>query len=325
MDQAKAEQIVNELQFITRVIFSGEVSEFKPSATLLEKSIKPSERPFIKKDASGHALYFIVQGKAGVYIGQPERIIVPEKRTVGEMSMISTVINAFGNRATLESRTADVYAEEPMQVIVFNYSPLVEILKEPDPAFRKFRHQILINLNRIMFRKLMEVNSNYINMLLNYGLTQEASLTKYPSQIVEDINRFLKKMRTIPNISVSPHDMRGILIREGEPNPALVFLHEGKVKISKLIKDEETEQEERFELDITEAPMIIGESSILNVGAISTAQVETVDKVIGYRIGVQILLRHLQRYPDMFEDFFKLLLELNYFRTVNMMQKTTNL
>jgi|GEM_PF-7090066 CRP-like cAMP-binding protein len=325
MDQAKAEQVLNELQTITRIIHSGKVPDIKPSATLLEKSIKPSTNPFIRKDASGHALYYIVEGQAGVDIGQPDRIIVPAKRTVGEMSMISTVINSWDNLITVESRTADVYAEEPMRLIVFNYSPLVEILKDPNPEFKKLRGQILISLNRILFRKLMDVNRNYVNMLVSYGLIQEAEEAQYPQQLVESLGRFLQKMRTFPNLSISPHELRGTLIHEGEPNSSLIFLEEGKIRLTMLAKDEETEEEERLEIDIINAPMIVGESSILSAGSISSAQVDTIGRVIGYRITVQNLLRNLQRYPEVFDLFFRLLLELNYFRTVHMMQKTTNL
>ena len=52
---------------------------------------------------------------------------------------------------------------------------------------------------------------------------------------------------------------------------------------------------------------------------------ESVEKVIGYRMAVQSLLRHLQHYPDLFTQFFLLLLELNYFRCVDMMKKTSAL
>ena len=325
MDQAKAEQIFNELQVITRIIYSGKVQDIKTSATLLVKSLKPSENPFIRKDASGHALYYIVEGKAGVDIGQPERIIVPAKSTVGEMSMVSTVINTWDDTMMAESRRADVYAEEPMRLIVFNYSPLVEILRDQSPEMKKLHGQIMISLNRIIFRKLLDVNQNYINMLASYGLIQEAEETLYPVELVDGLGRLLKKMRTFPNISVSPHELRGTLIHEGEPNSSIIFLEEGKVKLTMLAKDEETEEEERIEIDILGAPMIVGESSILSTGSISSTQVDTVGKAIGYRIAVQNLLRNLQRYPEMFELFFRLLLELNYFRTVRMMEKTGEL
>jgi len=325
MDQAKAEQILNELQIITRIIYSGEVQNIKPSATLLVKSIEPSENPFIRKDTSGHALYYIVEGKAGVDIGQPDRVIVPAKCTVGEMSMISTIINARDNLMTAERRTADVYAEEPMKLIVFNYSPMFEIFKEPNPEFKKFHGQILISLNRIMFRKLIDVNRNYINMLVSYGLIMEAEEAQYPLQFVDGLSRFLKKMRTFPNLSISPHELRGTLIHEGKPNSSLIFIEEGKIRISMLTKDEETKEEERIDIAILGAPMIVGESSILSMGSIGSTQVDTIGRVVGYRIAVQNLLRNLQRYPEMFEYFFQLLLELNYFRTVRMMQKTTDL
>ncbi|HUU27940.1 MAG TPA: hypothetical protein VM123_09015 [archaeon] len=325
MDQAKAEQAVNELQYITRVVNSGEVGDFKPSATLLERKIKPSDRPFIKKDASGHALYFIVEGRVGVDIGQLDRIIVPAKKTVGEMSMISTVLNTFDDLGNVESRTADVYAEEDLRLIVFNYSLLIEIIRDKTPELRKFHQPILINLNRILFRKLIGVNNNYVSVLTSYGLVQEAEVTKYPVQLQEGLTRFLKNIRTFPNISVSPHDMRGILIRENEPNSAILFLEKGVIKISMVVKNEETSEEEWIELDRMEAPMMLGESSILNIGSISSAQVEALDKVVGYRIEVQKLLHHLKHYPGMFETFFKLLLELNYFRTTKIMQKTANL
>lgn len=325
MEQAKAEKIFNDLQTITRIVYSGEVQDIKPSATLLVKSIKPSDNPFIRKDASGHALYYIVEGKAGVDIGQMERVIVSEKCTVGEMSMISTVINACDNLMPVESRSADVYVEEPMRLIVFNYSPLVEILKDPNPELKKFHGQILISLNRIMFRKLMEVNRNYINMLVSYGLIQEAEETQYPPHLVDGLSRFLKKMRTLPNVSVSPHELRGTLIHEGEPNSFIIFLEDGKVKLTILAKNEETGEEERVDIDILKAPMVVGESSILGMGSISSTQVDTVGRVVGYRIAVQNLLRNFQRYPDMFDQFFQLLLELNYFRTSRMMQKTTEL
>jgi len=325
MDQAKAEQILNELQIITKIIYSGEVPDLKPSATLLVKSVKPSENPFIRKDASGHALYYIVEGKAGVDIDQPDRIIVPAERTVGEMSMISTVINLWDSVMAAESRTADVYAEEPMRLIVLNYSPLVEILRDPNPEFKKLHGQILINLNRILFRKLLDVNRNYINMLVSYGLVQKVEETRYPQHLVEGLSRFLKKMRTFPNVSVSPHELRGTLILEGKPNSSIIFLEEGRIRLTMLAKDEETEEEDRLEIDIINAPMIVGESAILSSGSISSAQVDTMGRVIGYRIAVQNLLRNLQRYPEVFEDFFRLLLELNYFRTIHMMEKTTNL
>jgi len=241
------------------------------------------------------------------------------------MSMISTVINACDNLMAVESRSADVYAEEPMRLIVFNYSPLGELLKDPNPDFRKLRGQIMINLNRIMFRKLMDVNQNYVDMLVSYGLMQEAEETEYPAQLVEGVNQFLKRMRTIPKLSISPHELRGTLIHEGQPNTSIIFIEEGNVRVSTMAKDKETEEEERIELDLLVAPVIVGESSILNVGSISSSQVDTMGKVIGYRIAVQNLLRHLQPYPDMFEHFFQLLLELNYFRTIATMQKTTNL
>jgi CRP-like cAMP-binding protein len=325
MDQAKAEQSLNELQIITKIIYSGEVPDLKPSATLLVKSVKPSENPFIRKDASGHALYYIVEGKAGVDIDQPDRIIVTDKRTVGEMSMISTVINLWDSGMAAESRTADVYAEEPMRLIVLNYSPLVEILRDRNPEFKKLHGQILINLNRILFRKLMDVNRNYINMLVSYGLVQKVEETRYPQHLVEGLSLFLKKMRTFPNVSVSPHELRGTLILEGKPNSSIIFLEEGRIRLTMLAKDEETEEEERLEIGIINSPMIMGESSILSAGSISSAQVDTMGRVIGYRIAVQNLLRNLQRYPDVFEDFFRLLLELNYFRTIHMMEKTSNL
>jgi len=325
MDQAKTEQIYNELQVITRIIYTGEVQDIKPSATLLVKSLRPSENPFIKKDAPGHALYYIVEGKAGVDIGQPERIIVPAKCTVGEMSMTSTVISAWDSTRAVESRRADVYAEEPMRLIVFNYSSLVEIFRDSSPEVKKLHGQILISLNRIIFRKLMDVNKNYISMLASYGLIQEAEETQYPAQLVDGLTLLLKKMRTFPNISVSPHELRGTLIHEGEPNSSIVFLEEGKVKLTMLAKDEETEEEERIEIGILKAPMVVGESSILSAGSISSAQVDTVGKVIGYRIAVQNLLRNFQRYPEMFAFFFRLLLEMNYFRTARMMDKTSEL
>ncbi len=334
MDQARAEQIVSELQLITRIIYSGQAIEFKPSSTLLERRIKPSDAPFIRKDAAGQALYYIVEGKAGVDIGQLERIIIPSAKTVGEMSMVSTVLNAFDNLGNIESRSADVYAEEPMRLIVFNYGPLVELLRESDADSRKWRHQILINLNRIIFRKLMEVNQNFVSVVTNYGITPELQLAKFPLALQESLTRFMKKMRTIPNMSVSPHEMRGILIREGVANPEIIFLESGRVKVSALVRKKtgEFEEEENSSaaeewvaLDLAEGPLLMGESSILNVGSISIAQVETAGKAIGYRMAVQKLLRHLQRYPDMFEDFFKLMLELNYFRTIRLMQKTASL
>ena len=325
MDQAKVEQMFNELQIITRIIYAGEIQDIKPSATLLVKSIKPSANPFIRKDAPGHALYYIAEGKAGVDIGQTERIIIPAKCTVGEMSMISTVINAWDNKRTAESRRADVYAEEPMRLIVFNYSPLVEILRDPSPEIKKHHGQILISLNRIMFRKLIDVNRNYINILVSYGLIQEAEETLYPTQIVDGLARLLKNMKTFPNVHVSPHELRGTLIHEGEANSSMVFIQEGKVRLTMLARDEETEEEERVDIDILTAPMMVGESSILSMGSVSSAQVDTVGRVIGYRVAVQSLLRNLQRYPETFEYFFRLLLELNYFRTARMMQKTTEL
>ncbi|MEA1996592.1 MAG: hypothetical protein U9N45_03095, partial [Gemmatimonadota bacterium] len=120
MDTARAEQIINELKYITSTIYTGHVAEFKPSATLLERRIKPSELPFIKKDASGQALYYIIQGRAGVDIGKKERIMIFPRQSVGEISMISTVLNTFNNLGNLESRCADVYAEEPLQLLVYN-------------------------------------------------------------------------------------------------------------------------------------------------------------------------------------------------------------
>jgi len=144
-------------------------------------------------------------------------------------------------------------------------------------------------------------------MLASYGLIQEAEETLYPAQLVDSMSHLLKKMKTLPNVSVSPHELRGTLIHEGEPNSSIVFLEEGKVKLTMLAKDEETEEEERIEIDILGAPMIVGESSILSVGSVSSAQVDTVGKVIGYRIAVQNLLRNLQRYPEMFELFFHFL------------------
>ena len=325
MEQAKAEQFLDELQNITRIIYSGQIPQIKPSATLLAKTIKPADMPFIKKDAAGQALFYIVEGKAGVDIGQPERIIVPPKRTVGEMSMISTVINACDNLMAVQSRTADVYAEEPMRLIVFNYSPLIEILKDPNPELRKLRGQVMISLNRIMYRKLTEVNQNYVNVLISYGLEMEADEASYPLQLVETMSRFIKKMKTIPNISISPHDLRGTLIRQGEQNSSIVFINEGKVKISMTVKNEVAEKEERVELGILTAPTMVGESAILNVGAVSSSQVDAMDRTFGFRMEVQNLLRHLQRYPDLFEQFFQVLLELNYFRTNHMMQKTASL
>ncbi|MFH1070022.1 MAG: cyclic nucleotide-binding domain-containing protein [Candidatus Glassbacteria bacterium] len=325
MDQARSEQILNELQTITRIMYSGSVGDIKSSATLLVKNIKAGDRPFIKKDAPGHALYYIVEGKAGVDIGQPERIEVPAKRTVGEMSMISMVINSLDNLMAVESRSADVYAEGDMRLIVFNYSALVEILQNPNPALRKLRGQLMISLNRIMYRKLMEVNENYVNVLIAWGLAQEAEEVQYPIRLVEGIGNFLKKMRSIPNLSVKPHELRGTIIREGEPNSDLIFMHEGRVKISKLHKNQLTQEEQRIDLNIQSAPTIIGESSILNVGSQSVCQVDTITKVFGYRISVQALMRHLQHYPEMFEQIFQFLLELNYFRTLAVMKRTTSL
>ncbi|HLA39076.1 MAG TPA: hypothetical protein VJ417_03725 [Candidatus Glassbacteria bacterium] len=326
MDQARAEQILSELQLVTRIIYTGQVPEIKPSATLLVKNIKAAgDRPFIKKDASGHALYYIVKGSAGVDIGQPERIEVPAKRTVGEMSMISMVINSLDNLMALESRTADVYAEKDMTLIVYNYSALVEILNDPNPALRKPRGQVMISLNRIMYRKLMEVNENYINVLTAWGVTQEAEETQYPVRLLEGLGQFMKKLLAIPNLSVKPHELRGTIIREGEPISDIIFLHEGRVKVSKVYKDQATEEEKRIDLNIQSAPSMIGESSILNVGSLSVSQVDSLGKVMGFRMSVQALMRHLQHYPEMFEHLFQLLLELNYFRTVSMMKRTSSL
>jgi hypothetical protein len=334
MDEVKAEQIIRELQHITRTIYTGEVPDLKPSATLLIKSIKPADTPFIRKDAAGRALYYIIEGKAGVDVGQPEHIPVGAKKTVGEMSMVSSLLNIFDNLNTVDSRTADVYADEPLRLMVFNYSPLMEILQDSNPAFRKYRNQVLISLNRIMYRKLTEVNKNYLDILVQYGLEgSDNEGPQYPLQLIDGLSKFLKNMRTIPNMHIAPHEMRGILIQQGQPNPFIILLEQGKLKVSMFIQPPEEDQgqeEEKSEpqqvaLDILNAPTIIGEASILNVGSISGAQVESIGKTVGYRMQVQNLLRHLQRYPDMFENFFKLLLELNYFRTVRMMQKTTSL
>jgi len=244
---------------------------------------------------------------------------------VGEMSMVSTVLNALDETVNIGSRTADVYAEEQLKMIVFNYSALVDILKDPDPELRGVRGQVMISLNRIMFKKLMEVNDNFLHILTGYGLEQNAEQTPFPVQLIDGLNLFMKKMRTIPKLNVVPHELRGVLIREGEPNSEIIFMQEGTVKISREVEDALTEQKEKIELNIISAPAVLGESSLLNLGSISTTQAEVVDKVFGYRIAVQSLLRHLQRYPDLFTHFFLLMLELNYFRTVNMMKKTTEL
>jgi hypothetical protein len=180
----------------------------------------------------------------------------------------------------------------------------------------------MINLNRIMYRKLLGVNENFVAILTGYGLEYTAEEMEYPVELTDAIAAFLKKMRSIPKLSVVPHELRGILVREGEPNSEMIFIQEGKVKVSKEIEDKLTEQKERFELNIISAPTVVGESSILNLGSVSSLQVESVEKVIGYRIAVQSLLRHLQRYPDLFTQFFLLLLELNYFRCVGVMKKT---
>ncbi|MEA2063619.1 MAG: cyclic nucleotide-binding domain-containing protein [Gemmatimonadota bacterium] len=327
MDPAKAEQVIQAFQQITRIIHTSEVGVFTPSMTLLEKSIKPSEVPFIKKDAAGRALFFIQQGKAGVDIGQPERIILSVNKTVGEMSMVSTMLNTFDNIGAIDSRLADVYCEEPLRVLVFNYSPIVEIMEDENPEFRKYRHQVLICLNRIMYRKLMDVNQNYLNVLMSMSIEHEIEPFYCPSQLKECLSNFLKKMRSIPKMSVSPHELRGVLIQEGQPNTAIIFIEKGTLKVSSLIKDELLEEEERVYLNTIEAPMVVGESSVLNIGAISAAQVETdpEEKTIGYKVEVQSLLRHMQTYPDLIEDFFKNLLQLNYFRAIHMMQMTTNL
>ena len=326
MDKARAQQVLEELQIVTRIIYTGQVPDIKPSATLLIRNVKPSdERPFIRKDSSGQALFYIVEGEAGVDIGQPERIIVEKNNTVGEMSMVSTVLNALDGTVTIESRTANVYAEEEMKLIVFNYSALVDILKDPAPELGGVRGQVMISLNRIMFKKLMEVNDNFLNILTGYGLEQSADEIQYPPQLLDALNMFMKKMRAIPKLSIVPHELRGVLIREGEPNSDIIFIQEGMVKISREVEDALSEQAERIELSIISAPAVLGESSILNLGSISTTQAEVIEKVFGYRIAVQSLLRHLQRYPDLFSQFFLLLLELNYFRTVNMMKKTSAL
>lgn len=328
MEEARAEQVISDLQLITRTIYSGEVPDFKPSGTLLVKNIKPAEAPFIRKDAAGRALYYIIEGVAGVEIGQPERILVRAKKTVGEMSMVSSVINVFDKLGSIPSRTADVYAEEPMRLLVFNYQPVIEILEDPNPSFRKYRNQVLVSLNRVIFKKLMEVNRNYVEALVLYGLEdQENNEPFLPTQLQDQLAKFLKNMRTIPNMHISPHELRGILIQQGQPNPAMVMIEQGSLRVSMFVKNEEDEDAETHHvvLDNFPAPIIVGESSILNVGAISGAQVEAVGKTVGYKMPVQNLLRHLQRYPDMFENFFKLMLELNYYRTVRMMQKTSNL
>jgi len=328
MEEARAEQVIKELQLITRTIYTGEVPDFKPSGTLLVKSIKPADMPFIRKDASGRALFYIIEGSAGVDVGQPERIIVPQKRTVGEMSMVASVLNVFDNLGTVESRSADVYAEEPMRLMVFNYQSIIDILQDPNPAFRKYRHQVLVSLNRVMFKKLAEVNQSYVDILVQYGLEgNEPEGLQLPTLLQEGLLRFLKNMRTIPNMHISPHELRGTLIQQGQPNPAMVMVEQGKLKVSIMVKTGEEEDAETrlVVLDTFPAPTMVGEASILNVGAISGAQVEVVGKTVGYRMPVQNLLRHLQHYPDMFENFFKLLLELNYFRTVGMMHKTSNL
>ena len=326
MDKARAQKVLEELQIVTRIIYTGQVPDIKPSATLLIRTFKASDdRPFIRKDASGQALFYIVEGKAGVDVGQPERIIVPPTNTVGEMSMVSNVLNALDGTVNIGSRTADVYAEEELRTIVFNYSALVEILKDPDPELRSVRGQVMISLNRIMFRKLMGVNENFVAILTGYGLDYAAEEMQYPLQLTDAISTFLKKMRAIPKLSVVPHELRGILVREGEPNSEILFLHEGKVKVSTEIENKLTEQKERFELNIINAPTLMGESSILNLGSVSSLQVEAVEKVIGYRMAVQSLLRHLQRYPELFTQFFLLLLELNYFRCVGMIKKTSAL
>ncbi len=328
MEEARAEQVIKELQLITRTIYTGEVPDIKPSGTLLVKSIKPSDTPFIKKDASGRALFYIIEGSAGVDIGQPERIMVPHKRTVGEMSMVASVLNVFDNLGTVVSRSADVYAEEPMKLMVFNYQSVIDILEDPNPAFRKYRHQVLVSLNRVMYKKLAEVNQNYVEILIQYGLENaDDESMMLPMLLQEGLMRFLKNMRTIPNMHISPHELRGTLIQQGQPNPAMVMVEQGKLKVSIMVtKGQDEEAESRLMvLDTFSAPTMVGEASILNVGAISGAQVEAVGKTVGYRMPVQNLLRHLQRYPEMFENFFKLLLELNYFRTVRMMQKTSSL
>ena len=100
------------------------------------------------------------------------------------------------------------------------------------------------------------------------------------------------------------------------------------VKVSKMVKidDEEgSETNERIDLSIMEAPIIVGECAVLNIGAISPNTVEVIVNGDGYKIPVHNLLRHFQRYPDMLEDLFRILLELNYFRTMEMMAKTINL
>ena len=331
MDAVKAQQVIEAFQQITRIIHTGVVGDFKPSATLLEKNIKPSDVPFIKKDASGRALFYVVSGKAGVDIGHSERVIVTEKMTVGEMSLVSTMLNTIDELGALDSRNADVYCEEPLRVIVFNYSPVVEILEDDNPEFQKYHQQILICLNRIMFKKMMAVDQNFINVLLSMAIENEVETFEYTSRFLDSLNRFMKKMRNIPNMRVSPHEITGLLIQEGQPNDSLVFLEKGKVKISKtaVIKDEEEEnggeESERVDLSIMDAPIIVGECAILNIGAISPTRVEVIEKSTGYRIALQNLIRHLQRYPDMLSDLFKILLELNYFRTNDMMAKTIDL
>ena len=329
MDEAKAQQVIQSFQQITRIIHTGEVGDFKPSATLLEKNIKPSDVPFIKKDASGRALFYVVEGTAGVDIGQSERITVPKKKTVGEMSLVSTMLNTIDKLGALDSRNADVYCEEPLRVIVFNYSAVVEILEDDNPEFKKFHQQILICLNRIMFKKLMAVDQSYIDVLTSMEIENEVEEFEYSSKFLESLNRFMKQMRNIPNMRVSPHEIRGMLIQEGLPNDSLVFLEKGKVKISKVAvttdDDDEIKETERVDLSIMNAPIIVGECVILNIGAVSPTQIETEENSTGYRIAVQNLFRHLQRYPDLLNDLFRLLLELNYFRTNDMMAKTADL
>jgi hypothetical protein len=328
MDAAKAGQVIQAFQQITRIIHTGEVGDFTQSATLLEKKIKPSEMPFIRKDASGRALFYIIEGKAGVDIGQPERIMIARKKTVGEMSMVSTMLNTFDNLGAIDSRNADVYCEEPLRVIAFNYSPVVEILEDPNPELRKYRQQILICLNRIIYKKLVTVDENFIDVLMSMDMENEVEALEYPSRFVENLKVFLKKMRNIPNMRVSPHEMRGILVRESQPNDSLIFMENGIVKISKMTEvddDEENGERERIDLSIMSAPLIVGECSILNVGAMSPNQVDVIENGTGYKVPVHSLLRHFQRYPDLLEDLFKILLELNYFRASDMMAKTVEL
>ncbi len=85
-----------------------------------------------------------IQTTGGIYEQTTEITTLGPGDYVGEMSLVSTMLNTMDNLGAIDSRNADVYCEEDLRILAFNYSPVVEILQDDNRDFKRFRHQILI-------------------------------------------------------------------------------------------------------------------------------------------------------------------------------------